>query len=123
MRISLLVIALCSIASIAIGQCEVNYCSPTGVCPPTGNLMGQSNYQRSTHYELMPQSAAPTRIEKPITLPPKVGAGPLVDATPAERRNIAVDDQYIYVLQGDEVVKLDKRDLKTVARVKLAPGE
>ena len=49
-----------------------------------------------------------------------MGAGPLIDATPAERRNIAVDDKFIYVLQGDEVVKLDKSDLRVVARTKVA---
>ena len=115
------IIALCTIATIATAQsqCEFNTCSPTGVCPPTGNSMGQSNYQRSPHPQ--PQ-AQPER--QPIALPPAVGAGPKVEATLGEQRYIAVDEKYIYVLQGDEVVKLDKTSLNVVSRTKLnTPGK
>lgn len=123
------IIALCGVA-VCIGaqpQCELNYCSPEGVCPPTGNSMGQSNYQRSPYHdesiqpivtpikpEIVPYSTGiPAAV--PETTVPKVE----LDATPGERQNITVDDQYIYVLQGDEVVKLDKSSLKVVSRTKI----
>lgn len=126
-RIIAFTIALCATVTFAAAQCELNNCSPTGVCPPTGNAMGQSNYQRSPYSAPAPQplptplqpGITPYHTEPPLSLPPEVGAGPAVDATLGEKSYIAVDDQYIYVLQGDEVVKLDKSNLKMVAKTKL----
>ena len=100
--------------------------------------MGQSNYQRAPHHAETPQPASanpqptttPPDFEAPFETPPSaqsapgtpapaIGAGPEIDATLDERRNIAVDEKYVYVLQGDEVVKLDKSDLHVVARTKV----
>jgi|GEM_PF-2217480 len=144
MRTALIVVVLCALAVLvaAQGQSTVDSCKPSGdpkpVCPPTGNSMGQSNYQRAPHREQAPQPAAasaqpattPPDFEAPFETPPStesapgtsapaIGAGPEVDTTIGERRNIAVDEKFVYVLQGDEVVKLDKSDLHVVARVKL----
>ena len=135
MRSALIAVVLCTAVAIAAAQGQPT-CSPSGVgpdvCPPTGNSMGQSNYQRAPHHEQPEQpapaspqpTAAPIDFEAPFETPPStsvpvIGAGPEIDATLGERRNIAVDDKFVYVLQGDEVVKLDKSDLHVVARTKL----
>lgn len=129
------VIALCglTVAVAAQGQPVTDSCDTsggvTGACPPTGTNMGQSDYQRAPHpnaYEgpvtpryvtttpLTPDEATPE-----MATPASSGLGPL---TPPEASRIAVDDKYVYVLQGDEVIKLDKNDLHVVARTKLAPS-
>lgn len=116
-------VALCALAVCANAQGQPTVAGPD-VCPPTGNLMGQSNYQRAPHPATSQPTAAPvqpsvTPAPAAITPPPEIGAGPKIDATPGERRNIAVDDNYVYVLQGDQVMKLDKSDLHVVARTRL----
>jgi len=148
MKLVLMSVALCVIAVSAGAQGQVagGICAPTRPectvgCPPPGDVMGQANYQQASSHRgtrppfsspdppcVVPAPAAvaiPPALEPlPPPLPPptpaEMGAGPLIDATPAERRNIAVDDKFIYVLQGDEVVKLDKSDLRVVARTKVA---
>lgn len=137
-RMTILAVAALLLPTIALGQSPpICSCSPAGVgtgtdvCPPTGNSMGQSNYMRATHEGTVPpqpELAFPqqpplttAQMEKPLTSPSEIGAGPRLDTTPYDRRFIAVDDKYVYVLQGDEVVKLDKSDLHEVARVKVSP--
>jgi hypothetical protein len=128
-------LALCS-AALGVGVwAQTNTCGGvTGVCPPTGTAMGQSDYQRTPHPNVYEGPAMPTCVTttpmtpteslRPIatpyvepSAPAGTGVGPL---TPPESSKIAVDDKYVYVLQGDEVVKLDKNDLHIVARTKLA---
>jgi len=95
--------------------------------------MGQSDYQRTPHpnvcveptipncvtttpptpVESLQQPIAP--LEEPVPAPAGTGLGPL---TPPLQSNIAVDDNYIYVLQGHEVVKIDKKTLAVVGRTK-----
>lgn len=126
------VVLFCAALAIgALGQTET--CGgPAGVCPPTGTSMGQSDYQR-TQPPNVSEPAAPTCVSTtPMTpaestapqttpyaepsVPAATGLGPL---TPSESSRIAVDERYIYVLQGDEVVKIDKNDLRVVARTKI----
>ncbi len=128
------VLALCVMASARV-LAQTEPCGgPTGVCPPTGTDMGQSDYQRTPHPNVY-QPAAPICVTTtPMTpaeslspettpyvepsAPAGTGLGPL---TIPETSKIAVDDNYVYVLQGDEVVKLDKNDLHVVARTKIPP--
>jgi hypothetical protein len=123
------VVALCALVVFVAAQTQPTTGPSAGsgdVCPPSGDNMGQSNYQRAPHH---PQAAqqpvtAPPKPESPapemVTPPPtEIETLPEFDATSAERQNITVDDKYVYVLQGDEVVKLDKSDLHEVARTKL----
>lgn len=134
-----MIAAVCAVAVVATAQTQPTTPSigRTDVCPPTGDAMGQSNYQRAPHNAQteptppvipVPMCAPPTPETAPATITPpesapsEIGAGPELDATPAERHNIAVDDDYVYVLQGDEVIKLDKSDLHEVARTKLEQG-
>jgi hypothetical protein len=107
---------------------------PTGVCPPTGTDMGQSDYQRTPHPNVYTPAAptcvtttpmTPAESAPPTTTPylePSAPAGTgLGPPTPPESSKIAVDENYVYVLQGHEVVKLDKNDLRVVARTKIPP--
>lgn len=125
---------MCAVLSISVLGQPVTCGGPTGICPPTGTNMGQSDYQRTprpdSHEPASPacvtttpmtpaESAAPqarTYIEP--SAPAAAGLGPL---TSPESSRIAVDERYIYVVQGDEVVKIDKNDLRVVARTKITP--
>jgi hypothetical protein len=127
------VIALCAMAALALAQSQPanvpcsRSAAGTSVCPPTGTNMGQSDYQRAPHpaeaeepaITVEPTPPPAVTEPQPVLVPAETGAGPEVDASLGERRNIAVDDRYIYVLQGDEVVKLDKNDLRVVGRTKI----
>lgn len=137
MHIMAAVIAFCCLCMAVIAMAQTaDSCANgiLGICPPSGTEMGQSNYQRTPHpnvyetprYEtttpLTPLEATPeqeTVGEEPVTeaIPADSGIGPL---TAPLASKITVDDNYIYVMQGDEVVKLDKKDLHVVARTKIS---
>lgn len=142
--LAIVIMCLAAISAGVEGQVAGGICAPTEPtctvgCPPLGDEMGQANYQQASYCKgtrppfpsptppcVSPASIAPGPIG-PITIPPlpalplqPTGSGPVIaDATPAERQNIAVDEKYIYVLQSDEVVKLDKSDLHVVSRAKV----
>jgi len=96
--------------------------------------MGQSDYQRTPRPEVYGPAAPTCVATTPMTpaestapqttpyaepaVPAAAGLGPV---TPPESSRIAVDERYIYVLQGDEVVKIDKNDLRVVARTRIRP--
>ena len=99
------IIALCglTVAVAAQGQPVTDWCKTsggvTGVCPPTGTNMGQSDYQRAPHPNVHEEPVTPRCITTtPLTpdeampemaTPASSGLGPL---TPPEAARIAVDD-------------------------------
>ena len=114
-------------------QAPVGACGPgpsiTGVCPPTGNMMGESNYQRATHGQYVaqppepapaaPQAQQPTEQVEPIPYIEPSGAGAELYETTPLPNSITVDSEFVYVLRGNEVVKLSKGDMKVVSVTKL----
>lgn len=137
------IVAFLTLTAFAAAQNQPanNSCSPspspigTGVCPPTGTSMGQSDYQRASHEEKQ-QSAVPltqplsTALNQPpppidFSLPDAVpsvsGAGAELYETTPMPSCIAVDSEFVYVLRGNEVVKLKKSDMSVVSTTKLPP--
>ena len=139
------VVTLCALAVFASAQTQPagNLCNPspigTGVCPPTGTNMGQSDYQRATHGGQGPSSITisepiPTTTTQPMTPPisePPIelptpnaatsitGAGAELYETTPMPTSIAVDSDFVYVLRGNDVVKLTKHDMKVVSTTEL----
>lgn len=131
------VAALCALAMLASAQVPpaAEPCPPSetcpGGCPPSGDAMGQSNYQRATHTRAQQPSASATQpvpvtvataaeqAPEPIPYVEPSGAGAEFFATTPIPNPIAVDDEFVYVLRGNEVVKLTKRDMKVVSVTEL----
>lgn len=96
------------------------------VCPPSGTKMGESDYQMSTHNR-PPQEETE---QGPIaSIPSAVGAGPDQYPTIGEigtgfcdmTSSMVVDNDYVYVLRGNQVVKLRKSDMAVMSTTTLPP--
>lgn len=88
--------------------------------------MGQSDYQISTH-----ERAQQEAEQGPVaSIPSAIGAGPdqfisanglgtgFCDTT----SSMVVDNDYVYILRGDQVVKLRKSDMAVLATTTLPPA-
>jgi len=136
-RVILGVIVMLCVVAVVVAQSaqETDSCKPsgkgTGVCPPTGTNMGESGYQRAPHpaetekpvadrrpppAESAPQTAAPAAEPSTDATAAAPGAGPIRSGTAS---GIAVDNEHVYVLRGNEVIKLAKNDMALVSTTRL----
>jgi len=71
-------------------------------CPPYGTGMGQSMYQQSG-------------------MGAGMGAGPMMGGMSGMGCGISVDDSAVYVMRGNEILKLDKNDLHVISSQTIPP--